>query len=133
MTRKLLLADDDPHVRRLLRFHLRQTPFEVLDAATGEDAMALLDTHRFDVVVLDLILPQHGGFRICQRIRRDADPQPFVIIITGDDTPETRDMAKEVGADAFLAKPFEPAALIELVNSAMDPRLVDTAGENRPA
>lgn len=104
---KILIVDDDPHIRRLLKLYLRHSNFEIHEAATGEEAIELFERHDFDVVLLDLILPYYGGFRLCQRFKGgDGAKRPHVIIITGDDSPETRSSAKECGADDFIGKPF---------------------------
>src|SRR5688572_33434052 len=104
--RKLLIVDDDPHIRKLLKLYLRSSGFELFEASTGEEAAQLGKTHAFDVILLDLILPKYGGFRLCQRFKGPGSAKtPRVIIMTGDDSPETRASAKDCGADAFLAKP----------------------------
>ncbi|HUP64881.1 MAG TPA: response regulator transcription factor [Thermoanaerobaculia bacterium] len=110
---RLLLVDDDPHIRKLLTIYLRSMPWEIVEAATGEEAMAAIEEGSFDVVLLDLILPQHGGFRICQRIRQRNGSEPWVIVMTADDSPETREMAMECGANDFVGKPFAPEMLVE--------------------
>lgn len=115
--KKLLIVDDDVHIRKLLKIQLRQSPYEILEAGTGEEATSLLEQHEFDVVLLDLILPYYGGFRLCQKFRSSGGHQPFIIIITGDDSPETRMTAEECGSDAFLAKPFTQDELLGLIDS----------------
>jgi len=102
---KLLIVDDDPHIRKLLRIYLRQSDYEVFEAANGEEATAQVEQHRFAVILLDLILPHFGGFTLCQKFKATEQP-PRVVIITGEDSPETRTMAEECGADDFLPKPF---------------------------
>lgn len=113
--RKLLIVDDDPHIRRLLKIYLRESGYELSEAATGEEALNLFGQHRYDVVLLDLILPYYGGFRLCQRLKESEGPHPHVIIMTGDDSPETRATAKECGADDFIGKPFSAADVAERV------------------
>lgn len=118
---RILIVDDDPHIRRLLRLYLRKASSEIHEAATGEEALALFDTHAFDVILLDLILPSFGGFRLCQRFKSGSEKSPHVIIITGDDSPETRSTAKECGADDFIGKPFsadEVATRLQAIASA---------------
>jgi two-component system OmpR family response regulator len=115
--RKLLIVDDDVHIRRLLKIQLRQSGYEIHEAGTGEEATSLLEEHQFDVVFLDLILPYYGGFRLCQKFRSSGGHQPFIIIITGDDSPETRTTAEECGSDAFLAKPFSEQDVMALIES----------------
>lgn len=114
---RLLIVDDDPHIRKLLRLFLRNAGFELFEAATGEEALQLMAREEFDVVLLDLILPYYGGFRLCQKFKANGAKKPHVIIITGDDSPETRSTAKECGADDFIGKPFTPADVVARVRA----------------
>lgn len=110
--RQLLVIDDDVHIRKLIELYLRSSSYDVRSAATGEEALALIAENHFDVVLVDLILPNFGGFRICRKLKaKKSERRPHVIMITGDDSAETRDQAFEAGADAFIAKPFRPDEL----------------------
>lgn len=114
---RLLIVDDDPHIRKLLKLYLRNTGIELHEAATGEEAIQLFAQHEFDVVLLDLILPYYGGFRLCQKFKAHAGKKPYVIIITGDDSAESRSTAKDCGADDFVGKPFSPEDVIARVQA----------------
>jgi len=110
--KRVLVVDDDIHVRKLLTLYLSVGGFEVVEAASGDEALRLWGGEgAFDLVLLDLILPHHGGFRLCQRFK-ERDANSIVIIMSGDDSAETRSSAKECGADDFISKPFEPTALV---------------------
>jgi DNA-binding response OmpR family regulator len=102
---KLLVVDDDLHIRRLIAIYLRDAGFEVTEAATGEEGLQAAQREPFDIVLVDLILPHYGGFRLCQKLK-SAESPPRVVITTGDDSQQSRDLAKESKADGFLAKPF---------------------------
>ena len=110
---KLLVVDDDVHIRRIVALYLRG--HDVAEAATGEEALARLAGERFDAVIVDLILPQFGGLRLCRKIKESAAAPPRVIVISGDE--QLRDDAREAGADAFLAKPFTKDDLAAAVSS----------------
>lgn len=114
MPGRLLVVDDDVHIRRLVRLYLRDSGYSVDEAATGEEALDLAGQGQYDVVLVDLILPYYGGFRVCQRIKATATP-PRVIVISGDDSADTREMAVESRADAFVAKPFTRDELLSAV------------------
>jgi DNA-binding response OmpR family regulator len=116
MPRKLLIVDDDVHIRRLIRLYLRDSGFEMDEAATGEEALELAARGTFDIAIVDLILPYYGGFRLCQKLKA-SEPAPRVIIITGDESPETRETAKEYRADAFLLKPFTRDEIVGVVTA----------------
>jgi DNA-binding response OmpR family regulator len=111
---KLLVVDDDLHIRRLIGIYLREAGHEVTEAATGEEGLQLSQQTAFDIVLIDLILPQYGGFRLCQKMKSAATP-PRVVITTGDDSPQSREQAAEAKADAFLAKPFTREELLAAI------------------
>lgn len=117
--RRILLVDDDPHVRRLLALYLRDLEVEIVEAANGEEALARIDEQHFDAALVDLILPHFGGFRLCRRLK-EAGASTWVAIITADDSPETRQTAKEAGANAFLGKPLDASEIRALVEKALD-------------
>ena len=102
---KLLVVDDDLHIRRLIAIYLRDAGFEVTEVATGEEGLQVAQREPFDIVLIDLILPHYGGFRLCQKLKAAQSP-PRVVITTGDDSAQSRELAKESNADGFLAKPF---------------------------
>lgn len=116
---RILIVDDDPHIRRLLTLYLRDDAREVQEAATGEEALALLNGQTFDVVLLDLILPSYSGLRLCHKIKTGHSGQatPHVIIITGHDSPEMRATAEEYGADDFLGKPFAAQEVVTRIEA----------------
>jgi DNA-binding response OmpR family regulator len=117
--KRLLIVDDDPHLRKLLRLFLRDLPIEIAEAATGEEALAKVEREAWDVVLLDLILPQFGGFRIARRIRSGPHPDAWVLMMTADDSPEARETARDSGADEFIAKPFDPATVVAKVRERL--------------
>ncbi len=108
---KLLVVDDDLHIRRLIGIYLRDAGYEVTEAATGEEGLMLAQREPFDVILIDLVLPHYGGFRLCQKLKSTADA-PRVVITTGDDSQQSRQQAAEAKADAFLAKPFTREELL---------------------
>jgi two-component system phosphate regulon response regulator OmpR len=117
LRKRLLIVDDDPHLRKLLRLFLRDLPIEISEAATGEEAFAQIERNPWDVVLLDLILPHYGGFRICRKIRGGPHPEAWILMMTADESPEARETAIESGADEFLVKPFDPERVVEMVKA----------------
>jgi DNA-binding response OmpR family regulator len=116
--RKLLIVDDDPHLVRLLEISFRDSRYETWSASSGNEAIDLWKEHDFDVVLLDLILPYYGGFRLCQTFREgDERPAAHVLIMTGDESDDTREMALESGADDLIHKPFDPKTLVETLET----------------
>jgi two-component system, OmpR family, KDP operon response regulator KdpE len=111
---KLLIVDDDVHIRRLIALYLRQAGYEVVDSGSGEEALELAARDAFDTVIVDVILPAYGGFRLTQKLK-SAAPAPRVIVMSGDET--QREAASGYGADDFLGKPFTRDELLAVVSS----------------
>lgn len=111
----ILLVDDEPVVRALLKVALEPTGSRLVEAADGSEALEVAWRERPDVVLLDVGLPKLSGVDVCRALKTNPEP-PRVILITGD---AFADEVQECGADALLAKPFSPAALLEEVDRAL--------------
>jgi CheY-like chemotaxis protein len=115
---RILVVDDDPTILRLLQVNLEMEGHEVLTAGDGYEALEQLRDGRPEVVLLDVMMPGLDGWQVCERIRADDDAAlastPVVFLSA---RAQESDLARgtEVGADAYVTKPFDPLALIELV------------------
>lgn len=105
---KILVVDDDVHIRRIIALYLRE--HDVVEAATAEEALARVGAERFDAAIVDVILPPSGGLRLCGKLKEAG---MRVIVMSGEEN--VRDEAADAGADAFLAKPFTKEALAALL------------------
>ena len=116
--RKLLVVDDDPRMRDLLRRYLTENGFEVSLAADGPAMNRLLLREPFDLIVLDLMLPGEDGLSIVRRLRGAGERTPVVMLTArGDDV--DRIIGLEVGADDYLPKPFNPRELLARINAVL--------------
>ena len=113
----LLIVDDDRDIRNLLADHLEQHGFRTLKAANGKAMQAALDAGPVNLVVLDLNLPDEDGLRLCRSIRA-ASLIP-VIILTARGDPIDRILGLEMGADDYMAKPFEPRELVARIRTVL--------------
>ena len=106
--RRVLVVEDDPEIRKLLRKYLDKLSFEVTEAATGKAALALLgDSAQFELVCLDLMLPESSGYAICEYIRSTPKLRDTpVLVISARSMPPDRALAEEAGANAYLIKPI---------------------------
>jgi two-component system, OmpR family, response regulator len=107
---RLLVVDDEPNIRELLSASLRYAGFEVATAADGQQALALADSFRPDLLVLDVMMPGLDGFETCRRLRADGIWVP-VLMLTARDSVEDRVRGLDGGADDYLTKPFSLAEL----------------------
>jgi two-component system response regulator MprA len=107
----ILVVDDDEPIRRALKRVLTAEAFEVEVAANGEEALALVRTRPFDAVVLDLRLPGIDGIDVCQRLRREGEVLP-ILMLTARDAVRDRIVGLNAGADDYLVKPFDNDELV---------------------
>lgn len=106
---KLLIVDDNVALGWRLQSYFGKY-FGVRVARTGSEGQRLAETGRYDVIILDLSLPDRDGGAICQTLREEGIMTP-VLVLTGEDTLESKVRLLEIGADDYLTKPFEPAEL----------------------
>jgi DNA-binding response OmpR family regulator len=110
--RNVLVVEDHPELRRVLSECLERLGFSTLEASDGRAALNHLAEGTPDLVCLDVVLPESSGYDLCQHIRRTPRLQQVpVLMMTGRRMPAEEAFAAEVGADAFLAKPFSEAEL----------------------
>ena len=113
----LLVVDDDREIRNLLSDHLEQHGFRTVKAADGRAMKAALEAGPVDLVVLDLNLPDEDGLSLCRGIR--AASKTPVIILTARGDPIDRIVGLEMGADDYMAKPFEPRELVARIRTVL--------------
>src|SRR5258708_31045816 len=101
---RILVVDDEPQIRRVLRTTLSAQGYEVHDARTGEDALEAIRQNRFDLVLLDMNMPGMSGLAACQEIR--ATSEAAIIMLTVRNTERDKVAALDAGADDFVTKPF---------------------------
>ena len=119
----VLVADDDASLRAVTRVALSAQGWNVLEAASPEECLALARTHRPDVLLLDVNFEGHDrdGFAVCRELTADRDTRSIrVVLFTANDDPENRAFASAVGATAFIVKPFGPADLVPLLRAVRD-------------
>ncbi len=114
----VLVVDDEPNIRDLLEVALRFHGFAVVSAANGEDALRRAREDRPRLVVLDVMLPDVGGFEVCRRLRAEGDETP-VIFLTARDTPSDTVTGLTLGGDDYVTKPFSVDALVARVRAVL--------------
>ncbi|MQA81065.1 MAG: response regulator [Streptosporangiales bacterium] len=113
---RVLVVDDDPVIRQLIAVNLELEGFEVIEAGDGEEGIAQALAHRPDVVALDVMMPRMDGWVTALRLKNDARTSGIRIVIVSARTQRSDlDRGKQVGADAYVCKPFDPAELVEVI------------------
>jgi two-component system, OmpR family, KDP operon response regulator KdpE len=114
---RILVVDDEPSILRVVTANLRARGYEALTAASGNDALTVVETQQPDCIVLDLGLPDVGGLEVLRRLR--AWTTTPVVILTAVDDEHRRAMAFDLGADDYVTKPFAMADLLARVRGAL--------------
>jgi two-component system KDP operon response regulator KdpE len=115
---KVLIVDDEPSIRRVIRTTFGTLGFDIAEAVTGEQALPLLHSANFDAVLLDVNMPGMGGIEACREIRRQF-PRLSVLMLTVRDTEDDKVEALNAGADDYVTKPFPIRELVARVRAAV--------------
>nr|WP_125261924.1 response regulator [Streptomyces alboflavus] len=117
---RVLVVDDNKVIRQLIRVNLELEGFEVVTAADGAECLDVVHQVRPDVVTLDVVMPRLDGLRTAARLRSDPRTRGLPLVVVSACTQYEVEAGIEVGVDAFLAKPFEPAELLGIVRQLVD-------------
>ncbi len=113
---KILVADDDTAIQGLVMTMLAEEGFEVVGASDGAEAVALAESQRPRLIIMDMSMPRMTGYEATRKIRALPDGDKFIILgLTANDRPGDYDEAYKAGCDGFMSKPFQPQALVERV------------------
>ena len=123
---KALVADDVPMIRKLVEFHLKQVGFDISNAADGAEALMLAETGKYDLILLDIMMPEMDGLEVLRRIRSgNVNKATPVIIMTAYGDSANVKKAVEYGANDFIVKPVEQGSFRKKVINAVGTRPKD--------
>jgi two-component system, OmpR family, KDP operon response regulator KdpE len=114
---RILVVDDDPQIRRVMRVTLTGQGYEIADSKSGEDALDALRAERFDLVLLDMNMPGMGGIECCRLIRSYSEIA--IIMLTVRDSEADKVAALDAGADDYVTKPFNTPELLARIRAAL--------------
>jgi two-component system OmpR family response regulator len=128
MSHKILVVDDDAHIRDVLSFALGKAGMTIAEAGDGEAALREVERDRPDLVVLDINMPRMDGLEVCRRLRAEGD-LPILFLSSRDDEID-RVVGLELGADDYVVKPFSPREVVARVSAILKRggRALDEAG-----
>jgi two-component system KDP operon response regulator KdpE len=129
MNARILVADDEPQIRRVMRTSLTEQGYIVTDARSGEEALERLRQDHPDLVLLDMNMPGIGGLEACREIRETSDVA--VIILTVRDSEADKVAALDAGADDYITKPFSMPELLARIRAALRRLPVTPESANR--
>ncbi|MDB2415344.1 response regulator [Rickettsiales bacterium] len=117
MTKKVLIVDDSPTMRSLVKTTLQQESWETITAQNGLKALKEIRNESVDLIITDINMPDMGGIELITELRKnDKTKSTPILIITTEGNDKTRNAGKEAGASGWIVKPFDPRTLLAAVN-----------------
>lgn len=113
----ILIVDDDPYIRELVRVFMLNEGFDVVEASDGEEALKLLETIQVDMVIMDIMMPNMDGWELCKELREHYDIPLLMLTAKGETSQKVKGF--ELGTDDYLVKPFEPVELAMRVKALL--------------
>jgi two-component system, OmpR family, response regulator len=117
MAPSILVVDDDPHIRDVVRFAFEKTGMNISVAQDGKEALRQFDRNLHDLVVLDIGMPEMDGLEVCRQIRKTAETP--ILFLSARDEEIDRILGLEIGGDDYVTKPFSPRELVARVNAIL--------------
>jgi two-component system, OmpR family, response regulator len=114
---RVLVVDDDPHIRELVRHFLEAEGMETAEAADGSAALAAVAGSKIDLVILDVMMPGLDGWTVCREIKRRRDLPVILLTAKGDSSQKVKGF--DLGADDYVVKPFDPPELVARARSLL--------------
>ena len=122
---KILVVDDDPHIREVVRVFLQKEGFDIQEAADGVEALAVMETVKAELVILDVMMPNMDGWELCRKLREAGDCP--ILMITAKREMGDKIRGFRLGTDDYLVKPFDPAELVARVKALLKRYRISTA------
>ena len=122
---KILVVDDDAHIRELVKVFLRNDGFDVLEAADGVEALSILDSTKADLAIIDVMMPRMDGWELCQEIKASFDIPVLMLTAKGETSQKLKGF--QLGTDDYLVKPFEPLEMVARVKALLKRYKIEAA------
>ena len=118
--KRILLVDDEEDLRKMLKFRLEALDYDVSEAVDGQEGLNKARFNKPDLIILDLMLPKLDGFKVCRMLKFDEKYKKIpIIMFTARAQKKDEELGKEVCADAYIKKPFEPQVLLAKIKELL--------------
>lgn len=119
--KKLLIADDELGIRRLVRMTLESDQYEIIEAADAQEALGMARAHRPELVLLDVMMPKGTGFDVCRALKQDPETKDITVVMLTARSQKSDVAEGEVaGADDYFTKPFSPVNLVRKIDQILE-------------
>lgn len=114
---KVLIADDEKHIREILKMYCEKEGFDVIEAADGAEAILKVQSEKPDILILDIMMPVMDGLEVCKQVRKMSDLP--IIMLTAKDEDDDRILGLEIGADDYITKPFNSREVVARIKAVL--------------
>jgi two-component system OmpR family response regulator len=114
---KIMIVDDDPHIRELMSVYLSGEDLDVIEACNGHEALSMLENMQVDLIVLDIMMPLMDGWELCREVRARFDLPLLMVTAQGESAHKVKGF--QLGTDDYLVKPFDPLELVMRVKALL--------------
>lgn len=122
---KILVVDDEAHIRELMRLYLVDEGFDVIEKSNGEDALIYAENHLIDLAIIDIMMPKLDGWALCEELREMRDMP--ILMVTAKGEAQDRIKGFKLGTDDYLVKPFDPMELVLRVKALLKRYRIETS------
>jgi len=120
-TKRILIVDDEEGIVKVVKIYLERHGYEAITAGDGQEGLERAKTEKPDLIVLDLMLPRMDGYKVCGLLKRDTRyAKTPVILFTAKTQEKDVKLGEEVGADAYITKPFKPKVLLSKIKELIE-------------
>jgi DNA-binding response OmpR family regulator len=116
---KILICEDNKLAMKALSVFLTKKGYEIFNAVDGNEAMQLLGTNEYDLVLIDIHLPYHSGLELIRHLRSDLKKKTPVIVVSAFSDPQVQRQARGLGITDYIVKPIDPTSLIEKIRTLL--------------
>ncbi len=124
MNKKVLIVDDEPHIRMLIEQTLEDLEDEgvtLLMAENGEQALQIIEKERPNLVFLDVMMPKMNGMEVCQKVKKELNlSEIYIILLTAKGQEVDRQKGLDMGADKYMTKPFDPDEMLNIAEEILN-------------
>jgi DNA-binding response OmpR family regulator len=124
MNKKLLIVDDEPHIRMLIEQTLEDLEdegVELLLAENGEQALQIIEMEKPNLVFLDVMMPKMNGMEVCQKVKKELNlSEVYIILLTAKGQEVDRQKGLDMGADRYMTKPFDPDEMLAIAEEILN-------------
>jgi len=122
MNRKILVIDDSPTLRKLLRHYLQKKGYTVHEAHNGRVGLEYIDREKFDFIILDMSMPIMGGAEVLEILKKKQDFSIPILILSADKEEESKAIGTSLGASYYMTKPFRPPEVVSRIEEIFSER-----------